>query len=75
MHDSVIWGECTEAIQAKIKLDDNYEALDQDSNSLDLNNSIAYKFESQQNIYLAFDKAKCLFCAYQQAKDKRKHWR
>jgi hypothetical protein len=31
---------------------------------------IAYKFESQKNIYLALDNTKCTFYAYQQAPDK-----
>ena len=52
----VLWGQCSKNC-----------ILDQDSNSLELIRifkGIAYKFESQQNIKFALDKAKCLFYAY-----------
>jgi hypothetical protein len=66
---SVVWGQSSEAMQAKIKSDDEYEAMHADSDSLRLIKvikGIAYKFESQKNIYLALDNAKCTFYLYHQ---------
>jgi hypothetical protein len=65
---SVLWGQCSEAMQVKIKSADSYNTMDHNSNSLELIKVIkgaAYKFESQQNIYLTLDNAKCTFYAYQ----------
>ena len=59
-------------MQAKIKSDDAYTNMHEDSNSLELLKvikGIAYKFESQKNIYLALDDAKCAFYAYRQGAD------
>lgn len=56
-------------MQAKIKSNDVYDSMHEDSNSLGLIKvikGIAYKFESQHNIYLAIDNAKCAFYAYHQ---------
>jgi hypothetical protein len=65
----VIWNQCSESMQAKIKSADNFESMDTESNSLDLLleiKGIAYKFESQKNIYLALDNAKSAFYVYRQ---------
>jgi hypothetical protein len=69
---SVIWGQCSEAMQAKIKSDKLYDDMQEVDDSLTLIKmikGIAYKFESQKNIYLALDNAKCAFYAYKQGKD------
>jgi hypothetical protein len=69
---SVLWGQCSKAMQAKTKSDDNYETLDQNSNSLDRLKEIkgvSCKFENQQDIYLALDNVKSLFYTCQQAGD------
>ena len=58
---SVIWSQCSEAMQAKIKSDDGFEATNKASDSLNLMQiirGIAYKFESQKNVYLALDNKK-----------------
>jgi hypothetical protein len=52
---SVIWSQCSEAMQAKIKAVTGYQTMNEDANSLSLLNKIkgiAYKFESQKNIYV-----------------------
>jgi hypothetical protein len=59
-------------MQTKIKSSDTFEKMSDDSNSLTLLmeiKGIAYKFESQKNIYLALDNAKCNFYAYRQGSD------
>jgi hypothetical protein len=69
---SVVWRQCSEAMQAKIKSDDSYNEMYENSDSLGLIKvikGIAYKFESQKNIYLALDNAKSAFYAYQQGAD------
>ena len=69
---SVIWSQCSEAMQAKIKSDDGFEATHKASDSLNLMQiikGIAYKFESQKNVYLALDNAKCAFYTSHQAAD------
>jgi len=69
---SVIWNQCSEAMQAKVKSDDGYDEMYESSDSLELIKiikGVAYKFESQKNIYLALDDAKCTFYAYHQGAD------
>jgi hypothetical protein len=66
---SVIWGQRSEAMQGKIKSDENYKKTHEDSDSLKLIKvikGIAYKLESQKNIYLALDNAKCTFYLHHQ---------
>jgi hypothetical protein len=63
---SVIWNQCSESMQAKIRSSHIFEIMSTDSNSLTLLleiKGIAYKFESQKNIYLALDNAKSAFYA------------
>ena len=75
MHSSysVIWGQCSEAMQAKIKSDKLYDDMQEVDDSLMLIKmikGIAYKFESQKNIYLALNNVKCTFYyAYKQGPD------
>ena len=69
---SVIWGQCSEAMQAKIKSDKLYDDMREVDGSLMLIKmikGIAYKFASQKNIYLVLDNAKCAFYAYKQGPD------
>jgi hypothetical protein len=69
---SVIWNQCSEAMQTKIKSAESFKATNTDSDSLAILKEIkgiAYKLESQKNIYLALDNAKCTFYSYQQAAD------
>jgi hypothetical protein len=66
---SVIWGQCSEAMQGKIKSDEDYKKTHEDSNGLKLIKvikGITYKFESQKNIYLALDNDKCTFYSHHQ---------
>jgi hypothetical protein len=70
---SIIWGQCSEAMQAKVQSDNYYNDMNEDCDSLELIKvikGIAYKFESQKNIYLALDNAKCAFYTYHQGADK-----
>jgi hypothetical protein len=69
---SVIWSQCSEAMQAKIKAVTGYQTMNEDANSLSLLNKIkgiAYKFESQKNIYVAINLAKKSFFSTQQAQN------
>jgi hypothetical protein len=66
---SVIWSQCSKAMQAKIKSVPGYQTMNEDANSLSLLNEIkeiSYKFESQKNIYVAIDMAKKSFFATRQ---------
>jgi hypothetical protein len=67
---SVIWSQCSEAMQAKIKSVPGYQTMNEDANSLSLLQEIkgiAYKFESQKNIYVAINLAKKSFFSTRQA--------
>jgi Reverse transcriptase (RNA-dependent DNA polymerase) len=67
---AVIWSQCSEAMQAKIKSAPTYQTMNDDANSLTLLTEIkgiAYKFESQKNIYIAINLAKKSFFATRQA--------
>lgn len=53
---SFIWGQCSENIQAKIKTTGNYKDMVAEDDSLQLLKAIkriSYKFETQENIYIA----------------------
>jgi hypothetical protein len=66
---SIIWSQCSKAMQAKIKSASNYETLHDDNDSLLLLaeiKGILYKFESQKNIYVALDMAKSFFYSSRQ---------
>ncbi len=59
-------------MHAQNKSDDKYEKMYENSDSLTLIKTIkgiAYEFESQKNIYLALDNAKCAFYSYHQGSD------
>jgi hypothetical protein len=67
---AVIWSQCSEAMQAKIKSVPGYQTMNDDANSLSLLTEIkgiAYKFESQKNIYVAINLVKKSFFATRQA--------
>jgi hypothetical protein len=66
---SVVWGQCSKVMHAKLKSDDGYESMHEESGSLrliKLIKGIKFKFESQKKIYLALDNAKCAFYAHHQ---------
>ena len=66
---SVVWGQCSEAMQAKFKSNDNYVNIHENYNSLDVIaaiKGISYKFECQKNLYVALDNAKTAFYTYRQ---------
>jgi hypothetical protein len=66
---SVVWEQCSGAMQAKIKSDNDFDNMPKNSDSLALINvmkGIAYKFDSQKNIYLALDNVKLAFYSYHQ---------
>ena len=69
---SIIWSQCSEAMQAKVKSATNYEDMHDDNDSLLLLaeiKGISYKFESQKNIYVALDMAKSTFYSSRQAQN------
>jgi hypothetical protein len=69
---AVIWSQCSKAMQAKIKSVPGYQTMNEDANSLSLLNEIkgiAYKFESQKNIYVAINLANKSFFATRQAQN------
>lgn len=58
---SVVWGQCSEAMQTKVKTDPTYTSFHETSDSLLLIKTIkgiAYRFETKKNIYHAVDDAK-----------------
>ena len=69
---SIIWSQCSESMQSKLKSTNEFEAMADSNDSLGLLQmikGIAYRFESQSNIYLALDEAKCSFYTYYQGHD------
>jgi hypothetical protein len=69
---SLIWGQCSESMQAKIKSTTGFESMRDNTDSLELLQTIkgiAYKFEAQDNIYMAMDDAKNAFYTYVQSHD------
>jgi hypothetical protein len=69
---SVVWSQCSDAMQAKIKADASFQAAHDDGDSLQLLKiikGIAFKFESQKNIYIALDSAKADFYTSRQGQD------
>ena len=69
---SIIWSQCSEAMQAKVKSATNYEDMHDDNDSLLLLaeiKGISYKFESQKNIYVALDMAKSTFYSSRQTQN------
>jgi hypothetical protein len=72
---TVIWSQCSEAMQAKAKSHDGYDTIYETSDNLTLINvikGIAYKFESQKSMYLALDDAKHAFYTSYQGADETK---
>ena len=66
---SVIWSQCSEVMQARLKSSKDFESMNDDSDSLALLleiKGISYRFEAQSNLYLALTNAKIAIYAYQQ---------
>ena len=66
---SVIWSQCSEVMQARLKSSKDFESMNDDSDSLALLleiKGISYRFEAQSNLYLALTHAKAAIYAYQQ---------
>ena len=69
---SLVWGQCSESMQSKVKSSNGYDEMVDSNDSLALLKTIkgiSYKFESQDNIYLALDDAKSSFYSYHQGSD------
>jgi hypothetical protein len=69
---SVVWGQCSPTMQARVKTEPTYTVTHENNDSLALMNSIkgiSYKFESQKNIYLSLDNAKAAYYTYRQGRD------
>ena len=69
---SVIWAQCSSAMQSKLKSIDAWKEIESKRNCLKLIleiKGIAYRFESQGYIYLSLDDAKDEFYAYRQGKN------
>ena len=69
---SVIWAQCSSAMQSKLKSIDAWNDIEMKRNCLKLLleiKGIAYRFESQGYIYLSLDDAKDEFYAYRQGKN------
>jgi len=65
----VIWGQCSEAMKAKLSSLDDFEAKSHESDCvwiLKENKGIAYCFEGQRYIYLSFNNARTSYYAYTQ---------
>ena len=72
LYSVICWGQCSEAMQAKIKsekLHDSMQEVDDSLMLIKMIKGIAYKFESQKNIYLALNNVKCAYYAYKQGPD------
>jgi hypothetical protein len=69
---SIVWSQCSDAMQAKIKSTNRFSEMHDDNDSLSLLKvikGVSYKFESQKNIYLALDNAKTAFYSSRQGSD------
>ena len=69
---SVVWGQCSPTMQARVKTEPTYSTTHENNDSLELMNSIkgiSYKFESQKNIYLSLDNAKAAYYTYRQGRE------
>jgi len=66
---AVIWGQCSEAMKAKLTSLDDFETKSHESDCvwiLKEIKGITYRFEGQHNIYLSLNKARISYCAYTQ---------
>ena len=69
---TLVWGQCSEPMQAKIKTTNEYDIMAKKYNSLQLLiaiKGISYKFESQGNIHITMLEAKINIYTYQQGHD------
>ena len=67
---TVIWGQCSEAMQVKLKTATNFKKMDDACNSVWLLKEIQavmQQFEGQRFLHLALDEAKTKYYAYKQA--------
>ena len=65
-------GQCSLQMQARAKSEATYETMQETNDSLALIatiKGIAYKFESQKNLYLTLDSAKAAYYSYRQGKE------
>ena len=61
---SLVWGQCSESMQAKVKSVSDYDRMMDENDSLALLKTIkgiAFQFESQDNLYRSLDAAKTAF--------------
>jgi hypothetical protein len=68
----VIWGQCSEALQAKLESLDEYEAMRDTSDCPELLKAIQgimYKFESQRYVVVSLDDAQTQYFNIRQAAD------
>ena len=68
----LIWGQCSDPMQAKIKAAPSYNSMAANYDSLDLLliiKGISYRFESQGNIHVAMREAKINIYTYRQGKE------
>ena len=68
----VIWGQCSEALQAKLESLDKYETMCNTSNCPELLKAlqgIMYKFESQRYVVVSLDDAQTQYFNIRQAAD------
>ena len=68
----LIWGQCSDPMQAKVKASSYYSTMASNYNSLDLLliiKGIAYRFESQGNLHVAMREAKTNIYTYRQGKE------
>jgi hypothetical protein len=66
---AVIWGQCSEAMKAKLTSLDDFETKSHESDCvwiLKEIKGITYRFEGQHNIYLSLNNARISYCAYTQ---------
>lgn len=66
---SLMWGQCSKGVQAKVKATSKYKSMAAQDNSLwllKMIKAISFKFETQENICMALHNAKCLFYSCRQ---------
>lgn len=69
---ALVWGQCSESMHSKLKSTPAFVKMRDTNDSLELLKTIkgiSYKFEAQDNIYMAIDDAKHLYYTYVQGQD------
>ena len=72
----IIWGQCSDAMRAKITANDEYESKARNGDCvwlLTTIRAISNRFEGEKNIFLAIDDARSAIGAYRQAKNQTNH--